>query len=70
MRVNAAGAPNQGEHRMDRTERQDRREAEVTPIVERRQAEPFIAPWRRRQIERAGGDPYRAVTDLTDRSAA
>ena len=31
----------------------DRRQADVTPVVERR--DPFVAPWRKRQIEQAGG---------------
>jgi hypothetical protein len=32
----------------------DRRTDDVTPMAERRKAE-FMAPWRRRQIEKAGG---------------
>ena len=57
----------------DRLNHPDRRAAALPVIEERRDGEerrePFVAPWRRRQIELAGGDPYRAVTDLT-RTAA
>ena len=42
----------------------DRRQTDLTPVVERRggteRREPFMAAWRRRQIEQAGG-PYVAV---------
>lgn len=33
----------------------DRRQTDVTPVIERRQTPEFMAPWRRRQIEQAGG---------------
>ena len=50
----------------------DRRSTDVTPIVERRggeeRREPFIAPWRRRQIEQAGGR-FIAVADTSERAA-
>ena len=39
MRANAGTAASKGKNRMDRTERQDRRQTEVTPIVERRDGE-------------------------------
>ena len=43
----------------DRIHNPDRRTADVTPLVERRNGEerrePFMAPWRRRQIEQDGG---------------
>ena len=49
---------------IDRTTHPDRRQDEVQPIVERRggeeRREPFVAPWRKHQIEQAGG-PFVAV---------
>ena len=45
----------------------DRRQTDVTPLRERR--EPFVAPWRKRQIEQAGGDRFRAMADTTERAA-
>lgn len=45
----------------------ERRVTDVTPIIERR--EPFVAPWRKRQIEQAG-DRFAAVADLSERGAA
>ena len=48
----------------------DRRTTDVAPIAERRDGserrEPFVAPWRRRQLELSGGERFVAVTDLTD----
>ena len=45
----------------------DRRQTDITPIIERR--EPFVAPWRKRQIEQAGGDRFRAMADTSERAA-
>jgi hypothetical protein len=57
----------------DRINHSDRRAAALPVIVERRagveRREPFVAPWRRRQIELAGGDRFRAVTDTTESAA-
>ena len=44
----------------------ERRQADVTPIIERR--EPFVAPWRKRQIDQAGGR-FVAVAEKTERAA-
>ena len=45
----------------DRINHPERRQTAITPVIERReQPEPFMAPWRRRQIEQAGG-PFVAV---------
>jgi hypothetical protein len=41
----------------------DRIKAEPQP---ERQPEPFVAPWRRRQLERTHGRRWVAVNDLTD----
>lgn len=49
----------------------ERRQADVTPVIERRgetASEPFVAPWRRRSIEQAGGR-FLAVNDTTERAA-
>ena len=56
----------------DRTTHPDRRQTDLTPLVERRGGEerrvPFIAPWRRRSIDQAGGR-FLAVSDTTERAA-
>ena len=43
----------------DRINHPERRQTAITPIVERRtgeeRREEFMAPWRRRQIQQAGG---------------
>jgi hypothetical protein len=48
----------------------DRRQDDLAPLIERRggeeRREPFVAPWRRRQIDAAGGDRFKAVVDLTE----
>ena len=57
----------------DRINHPDRRQTAVTPAVERRddvdRREPFVAPWRRRQLEQRDRLGNVAVTDLTDRAA-
>lgn len=41
----------------------DRRVVDVQPLIERRES--FVAPWRRRQIQQAGGR-FVAVADTTE----
>lgn len=61
----------------DRIHNPDRRTVAAAPAMERRDGtedrrEPVVARWRRIQLERAeraGGDRFTAVADLTGRAA-
>ena len=57
----------------DRIDNPDRRTEPLTPVVERRggeeRREPYVAPWRQRQIDQAGGNRFAASVDLTGRAA-
>jgi hypothetical protein len=37
----------------------------TTPTPQPERPEPFVAPWRRRQLEQANGNRWVAVNDLT-----
>lgn len=55
----------------ERIARTDRRDTDLTPIVERRGGtERRIPEWRRRAMEQQDRLGYVAVTDLTERGAA
>jgi hypothetical protein len=51
----------------ERIGKSDRREIDLTPIVERR--EPKQPEWRRRAMEQHARNPWGAVTDLTESAA-
>jgi hypothetical protein len=54
----------------ERIGKSDRRETDLTPIVERRGGESQRVPeWRKRAMEQHARNPWGAVTDLTGRAA-
>lgn len=53
----------------ERIERPDRRQSDLTPVIERREPEPRLPEWRRRALEQRDRLGYVAVTDLTNRAA-